>query len=117
MFKIKYKFLFVYNVVFNAIGFCMLFPAELGGVTLHAEETAQLEVSALFKASDQCLPEFSRLAGNGRLSVSLPIEGFENGEKGYREAAVSCLGCFKVDPPQKPANDCIHREAALRCIL
>ena len=82
MFKIKYKFLFVYNVVFNVIGFCMLFPTELGGVTLHAEEAAQLEVPALFKASDQRLPEFFQLAENGRLSVSLPIEGFENREKG-----------------------------------
>lgn len=65
MFKIKYKFLFVYNVVFNAIGFCMLFPAELGGVTLHAEEAVQLEVPALFKAAEPCLPEFFRLAENG----------------------------------------------------
>ena len=82
MFKIKYKFLFVYNVVFNAIGFCMLFPAELGGVTLHAEETVQLEVPALFKALEPCLPEFFQLAENGRLSVSLPIEGFENRAEG-----------------------------------
>ena len=77
MFKIKYKFLFVYNVVFNAIGFCMLFPVELGNAALHAEETAWLEMPALFKALDAGLPEYFRPGENGQLSVSLLIEGIE----------------------------------------
>jgi len=61
MFKIKYKFLFVYNVVFNSIGFCMIFPSDLGGKPLYLEDVNPPDLAALVELADERLDEYKRV--------------------------------------------------------
>ena len=61
MFKIQFKFLFIYNVVFNSIGFCLIFPFELDGAPLYLDDLAPPDVPALVKRADDLYENYQRV--------------------------------------------------------
>lgn len=61
MLRIKYKFLFVYNVVFNSIGFCLIFPSDMAGKSLYMEDLNPPDLPVLVAVADARLEKYNQV--------------------------------------------------------